>query len=282
MLSGLADTGKSTWLAALWQVFETDNFDSALGDPTFLGEQGYIVELNRAWTRCEKLDRTPLSSPGSVAVELKDRAGSAVRLNVPDLSGELFRDHWADRHWEPEFDLQVKAADGLLLMVSSLTPGFLLRREANELEEQDSDAPSQTEDAREDEPAPEWDPRKSPAQVQLVEHLQYVALRRSGRPLRVAVMLSAWDQIRGAPFDITPEEWLRDEQPLLDQYLVANQGIFPSAIYGVSAQGGDLDRDKERLLATDPVDRLEVIEGTQSSHDLTLPLAWLVDSAGDD
>lgn len=279
LLTGLASAGKSTWLAALWQVFETDGFDSALSQPTFLGDQRYIIELNRAWNECKNLERTPMSSPGSVAVELKTSSGDPVRLDVPDMSGELFREHWASRHWEAEFDHQVQAVDGLLLMVSTLTKEGLMRREANEVEaieghdepEWQDDAASKAEDP------PEWDPKESPAQIKLVEHLQFIALRRSQRPLRVAVMLSAWDQVREAPFEIEPRDWLGQEQPLLDQYLAANDGLFPSAVFGVSAQGGDLEKDRERLLSMDPIDRLEVVDGAESSQDLTLPLAWLID-----
>jgi|SRR6187551_362671 len=281
LLTGLASAGKSTWLAALWQVFETDGFDSVLSQPSFLGDQRYIIELNRAWSECKNLERTPLSSPGSVAVELRSNTDELVRLNVPDLSGELFRDHWANRHWEAEFDRQVQAADGLALMVSTLTKEGLMRREANEVEAIEiNDEPNEEVDggSSEQEDPPEWDPKDSPSQIKLVEHLQFIALRRSQRPLKVAVLLSAWDQIREAPFELESREWLSREQPLLDQYLKANNDLFPSAVYGVSAQGGDLEKDRERLLSMNPIDRLEVVDGTQSSRDLTLPLAWLADS----
>lgn len=281
LLSGLAEAGKSTWLAALWQVFEEDGFDSALTLEAYLGEQSYIAELNRVWTRCERVDRTPLQSPGAVAVQLRDRAGAQVRLEVPDLSGELFREHWAQRHWEPAFDRQVQAANGLLLMISTLTEGVLMLRDIEEVSKSGQDDADAHKDMPSGEVAeiPEWDPRQTPPQVQLVEHLQFVALRRSQRPLPVAVVFSAWDQIQAAPYEIEPREWLRREQPLLDQFLAANEDLFPSAIYGVSAQGGDLEKDRERMLAMEPIERLEVVEEGQSSHDLTVPLAWLVESS---
>lgn len=96
--------------------------------------------------------------------------------------------------------------------------------------------------------------------------------------MRVALMLSAWDQVRAAPFELSPREWLKKEHPLLDQFLAANAEVFPAEVFGVSAQGGDLDKDRERLLSMDPIQRLEVVEGEESSHDLTVPLAWLMES----
>jgi Double-GTPase 1 len=293
VLSGLVDAGKSTWLAALWQVLETDDFDSALALEAYLGEQRYIVELNRAWTRCEKFGRTSIKSPGAIKVRLKDSAGNLVDLEVPDLSGELFREHWAQRHWEPEFDVEILGAHGLLLMVSTLTKGTLMLRDldtatagpesvqvpGNDAQEGESDPQGSTEDAPLE--LPKWDPKKSPAQVQLVEHLQYVALRRSNQPLPVAVMLSAWDQVHAANLEIEPGDYLAKELPLLAQYLAANDDLFPNAVFGVSAQGGDLEHDKAHLLSMPPIERLEVVDGTKSTHDLTLPLAWVMGAAND-
>lgn len=288
LLSGLVDAGKSTWLAALWQVFETDGFDSALALAAYLGDQRYIVELNRRWTRCQPFERTPIKSPGTVEVTLRDAEGSEARLEIPDLSGELFQEHWKSRHWEPEFDRDIQAADGLLLMASTLTKGVLMLRDLNALtaaagEEEDAETGEEVPDVGEngDGQEPKWDPSKSPDQVQLVEHLQFVALRRSGRPLPVALMLGAWDQVRAAGLELSPEEWLAKELPLLDQYLKANRDLFPSAVYGVSAQGGDLEKDREKLLSMAPIERLEVVEGTRSSRDLTVPLAWVVGAASD-
>jgi Double-GTPase 1 len=287
-LSGLVDAGKSTWLAALWQVFETDDFDSELSLEAYLGDQRYIVELNRRWTRCQHFERTPIKSPGTVEVTLRDPEGVEARLEIPDLSGELFQEHWKSRHWEPEFDRDIQAADGLLLMASTLTKGVLMLRDLNALsmaagEEEDGETGESVPDVEQkaNGQEPKWDPNKSPDQVQLVEHLQFVALRRSGRPLPVALMLGAWDQVRAAGLELSPEEWLAQELPLLDQYLKANRDLFPSAVYGVSAQGGDLEKDREKLLSMAPIERLEVVEGTRSSSDLTAPLAWVIGAAND-
>lgn len=268
ILSGLAEAGKSTWLAALWQVFEEDGFNSALRLESYGGQQRYIVELNRAWVRCEEIGRTPIESPGTVAVQLRDREQNQVNLEIPDLSGELFREHWSQRHWDTDFDSDIQVADGLLLMVSTLTEATMMLR----------DLPSVDGEDESEEELPEWEAHRSPAQVQLVEHLQYVALRRGQQRIPVAVMLSAWDQVGEARLKLKPNEWLRQEAPLLNQYLAANAEIFPSAVFGMSAQGGDLEKDRERLLSMPPIERLEVLEGVESSHDLTVPLAWVLNA----
>jgi Double-GTPase 1 len=275
LLSGLVGAGKTTWLAALWQVFEEDGFESALRYDNYLGEQRYVVEINRAWTRCEPLDRTPIDSPGVVSIGLRDAKDNGLALEVPDISGEHFQSHWSDRHWDPAFDQEVRNVDALLLVVSTLSGATMMLRDLDEEEE------SQDEDIEAEIVLPAWDPIRSPAQVQLVEHLQFIALRREGRPLPVAVMLSAWDEVRKAGLEIKPQSWLSSEMPLLHQYLLTNTQTFPHHTFGVSAQGGDLKTDRERLLGMAPIKRLEVLDGDQRSHDLTLPLAWALDSARD-
>lgn len=283
LVSGLPAAGKTTFLAALWQVFETDGFPSVLEFDSYVGDQRYIIEINRAWASCEKLERTRLETPGIVRVKLRS-TDALIELEVPDLSGEVFREHWVERHWKPDFDQQVKAADGIVLMVSTLNKETMLLSELSAatpdpLRDADPrpDPESKSEDEESDNQKRSWDPRETDAQVQLVEHLQFVALRRSQQPVPVAVVLCAWDQVRVVDPEITPGSWLSDRLPLLDQYLEAHRNQFPSTAFGISAQGGELD-EKDRLLAMAPVERLYVTDGETSGHDITLPLAWVLDA----
>lgn len=286
LVSGLPAAGKTTFLAALWQIFETDGFLSELRLDSYVDDQRYIIEINRAWASCEKLDRTRIESPGVVRVRLRAK-DAQIELEVPDLSGELFRDHWVDRSWSAEFDQQVKAADGIILMASTLTKESTLLREVDAAIPQGSEADDSTPEVNEERPDQpeaevsealrEWDARRTEAQVQLVEHLQFVQRSRSGQPIPVAVLLCAWDQVLAVAPQTAPREWLSQRLPLLDQYLEVNSRDFPSTVFGISAQGGDLD-EKDRLLAMRPVDRLLVADGASSSHDLTVPLAWVLDT----
>ena len=87
-----------------------------------------------------------------------------------------------------------------------------------------------------------WHPSDTSTQVELVELLQFVLLLRDsiGR-LPVAGIISAWDLIRGA---VPPAEWFADRLPLLSQFLQANSEDVPFQVYGISAQGGDLEKDR--------------------------------------
>ena len=72
-----------------------------------------------------------------------------------------------------------------------------------------------------------------------------------------------------------PRAFLAREWPLLDQYLRSNAETFVRKVYGVSALGGTEEELKE-LSRVPPQDRVNLVEDTQSSKDLTRPLRWLL------
>ena len=96
-------------------------------------------------------------------------------------------------------------------------------------------------------------------------------------------MLSAWDKVEeeGA----RPKEFLDTELPLLEQYLRQSTNGWTVKVYGVSAQGGDYDEgcgavaqpsaDALRNLET-ASERIKLVDGDSVDHDLTEPIAWLV------
>ena len=50
-------------------------------------------------------------------------------------------------------------------------------------------------------------------------------------------------------------------------------------VYGISAQGGKLDEDKERLLSIElPSDRIIIVGNEASQHDISAPVQWLLQS----
>ena len=95
------------------------------------------------------------------------------------------------------------------------------------------------------------------------------------KPFKVAVIISAWDLIS----DLTdsPSQWVRERLPLLDQYLKSNSDIFSHRFYGVSAQGGDLEKDRIRLLEKlNPTERIIVTGEDCTPHDISAPVKWIM------
>ncbi len=144
---------------------------------------------------------------------------------------------------------------------------------SDELDERSAAEPLSAED-------PPWIPERTPLQVQVVDLLE--AMQRSpfqAKPLRVAVIVSAWDLTDG----ISADAWLKKRMPLLDQYLRSGQGAVAVRVYGVSAQGGQLSKkedgpgpDRDRLLKVQPPScRIKIVGPDVAAHDLTSPLLWL-------
>jgi hypothetical protein len=64
------------------------------------------------------------------------------------------------------------------------------------------------------------------------------------------------------------------------QFLALNPEMFPSGIFGMSAQGGDLDDPAavSVLAAIDPpAERVRVRWQGHTTNDLSLPLRWMLE-----
>ena len=104
-------------------------------------------------------------------------------------------------------------------------------------------------------------------------------------PRRLAIVLSAWDTVRDE--GLTPIDFLRSRLPLLNQYLRRGADDWTWRIYGLSAQGGTYDKledsaervpEAEELRKLDrPSKRIQLVGPVAETHDLTEPLAWLMD-----
>jgi hypothetical protein len=120
----------------------------------------------------------------------------------------------------------------------------------------------------------EWDSANAPTAMQLVELLQFIASLNLIRPIRLSVVVSAWDRV---PNHVTPRAWLEARLQLFWQYLASNCELFATAVYGVSAQGGSLDKPDKLLKSKASSDRIRVItDDGRESHDITIPVQWVM------
>jgi hypothetical protein len=121
----------------------------------------------------------------------------------------------------------------------------------------------------------EWTHESVSEQAKLVDLLRGMQQDPYTRKLRkLALMISAWDVVEQT--DKTPEEWLKEELPFLWQFLTSNSQSFHVQVFGISAQGGDLnDEARTSLLEKVPSERIKVKVGGYLSSDLSQPLLWL-------
>jgi hypothetical protein len=283
IMMGLPEVGKTTFLAALWHLVESTEVSSALRLTRLEGVRDYLNKIRSDWMNCKPLERTLIGSEREVFMDLQNTTtGRATRLMIPDLSGESFRLQWEKREWTREYHQLASAASGVLLFVhprkviepTPISPATkaleeILLKAIPGVERTEPFKPTAS-----DEPLTTWTPDKSPTQVQLVELLQFLlAGPFSNRTFRLAIIVSAWDLLANQH---SPKEWLSRRLPLFSQYVISNPDKFQYEVFGVSAQGGELVQSDTLLAKSRPSERIMVIVGDVVSHDITLPVQWVM------
>jgi hypothetical protein len=294
VIIGLPSSGKTTFLAALWHVVEADETPCRLKLGRYEGDLTYLNEIAQGWRTFNKLPRTSQTGDREVNIQLIDTQTSAQgRAFFPDLAGERFDVQVETRQCYAPFFKNIEEDNGILLFITvdskqdSLSIVELSAQLPNEIEESVASASEPAEErgvqldvdaeALESAGRKEWKPAYLPAQVRIVQLLTDL-LRAPFVPKirRLGVILSAWDLVESD--GITPDEWLREQMPLVDQFVRSNTDFFSTKIFGLSAQGVSLEDNKGVEIATTklPGERILVVSGRETSHDLTGPLIWLI------
>lgn len=280
VIIGLPESGKTTFLAALWHLITDRDVDTVLRFHTLKdGDAAHLNDIAARWRDAKVQDRTAVGGNRLVSMNLKDATDTPVRVTFPDVPGEAYRRMWEDRDCEPEI-AEVLQAGGVLLFIHAdaiTLPRWVVDEVAQ------SRALGLEVPEGQDVP---WHPRLAPTQVQLVDLLQLLRTAPLDvGPRKLAIMLSAWDKAESER--LAPRSYLDAKLPLLAQYLRQGAVVWAYRVYGLSAQGGDYDKtdaeseprpEAEALRRLDrPSTRIRLIEDGPSTHDLTEPLAWLME-----
>ena len=119
-------------------------------------------------------------------------------------------------------------------------------------------------------------------QVKLIDLLQFIKYYKLKiLPVKIVIMISAWDIVEpiGKSNQLTPEEWIRLNLPLLHQFLNCNRETFNSKYLGISAQGCDYDNveEVEIALTKNPSERVIIKEENNHINDITKYIVWLTE-----
>jgi hypothetical protein len=292
LVAGLRGSGKTSYLAALWHLIEAGELPTSLTASQLQPDRKYLNDIRDKWLKFQEVGRTSLRSHEIVSLLLNDATtGDIIDLMLPDLSGEFYRLQWATRKATTRYADFGSESSGVMLFIHPLTvkktPLISLPAEqpAPSPPVQSVSVAAPTEEAAPDAEvarAKPWSSDLSPTQVQLVELLQFVNwLRAPDKPARIAVIVSAWDVIHDP---VLPISWLENRLPLLFQFLVANADRLPFRIFGVSALGGDLEKDLAQLQNESiPAHRIKVVDRSLQPHkDLTAPIRFLLALEGEE
>ena len=285
LLVGLSGTGKTNFLVGLDVVLDNQTDPNGLVHSDHAVDRAYIQPLREKWQRCEELDHTSRQSP-PVPHQLlvcHPATGTRTTFHVPDLAGESFASHFETRSVPHEFGTRVKDATGLILFIHcdhEADHELLGHPSFTDCDSQPSECAVQGPKALDD-----WTLDLASRQVKLVDLLQFMAQLRS-TPLRIAVVVSAWDLVEKLGPNIVPKVpslFVARLWPLVSQYCECNVDIFPYRVYGVSARGGGHSPEDVARLTALPLarDRIVVVDEQLRSHDLTRPVRWLLGLVGE-
>ncbi|MDO9184475.1 MAG: hypothetical protein Q7W13_00575 [Bacteroidia bacterium] len=289
LISGLPSTGKTTFIAALWNYINSDVDDKSLTLDTLAGsEHEYLNSIANDWLAYKDPSRSLQNTNFErVIMPLKKTAtGEAITIEIPDVAGEKFRDHFDLREWPFEFDKLLDNLSGIVVFVNPLhknnLPQFIADvQEIEDFFEEDNAEAKKAEDA-ETRPAPtltNWDVKFVPNQVKMVEVLQLLQFHKAqNKQLKISLIVSAWDTVSGAD-TILPKEWMENNLPLLYQYLICNTDKYIVRFFGVSAQGCDYGDEKalDNLMNKNSHDRIVVKEDGEPIKDITQPIIWMTE-----
>lgn len=285
LLLGLEDSGKSNFILGLDVVLDDLKTPDGLVHSELAEDRSYVQPLRELWLKGEELPRTS----GQMEPQLHQlivehpASGKRVLFHIPDQAGESFSAAFVSRSFSSAFCERLRAARGLLVFIhANDNADHELHSEPLYHEavatQINTYADTQT-------PVLDFAPDVAAKQIKLVDLLQFVDEAREGcPPLRVSLIVSAWDQVLNAPggarseMPLAPELFVAKRWPLLFQFLESNADRFVSQIYGVSARGGNGDADDlDKMLShARPADRVIVVDGDHQSSDITRPVRWVL------
>ena len=267
-LIGMPQTGKSTFLGALWALVQSP-IEQSVSEASFNGDRSYIQRLAEQVARGEEIDRTGVDTNEGMAVELLFESLGSADVLIPDTSGESLRVLVEQHLWHPRLRAACEEATAIALFVHParlrVPQPISLLAGLDGVEEAAADAPE----------AVAFDVHDHAATAaELIDVFENVTELCRGRwPIRIVVIISAWDRVDGDP---TPHEWLRTRLPGVLATIESNPDIAALEVFGVSAQGGPLEGRDELLARGEICDRVYARDRTGQAVSLVAPVRWAI------
>jgi hypothetical protein len=276
---GWPGAGKTTFIAATYGVLLEAGAEAQvrlgrLGDE----DHTYVCEIHDRWSKGLPIASTKEHGRQECILPLEGKSQqTSAHLVFMDVEGELFNNAFDERGLPEEIADLLANCDGVLLFLPA-------ERTAEE-----AFAPIQTLDeafaaldAKElgtvpavagPAPVEMWSSDAATMQCKAVDILQNIAA--DGRLRRLAVVLTKWDVLK--PGDTGAARKFEQTYALVAQYLNNNKEIWRSAIFGVSAQGGELKALGNEV----PLSNTRVYAVNDNGRaPFEAPLSWIVSFDG--
>ena len=244
---GMPSGGKTSYIVRLCeQLLNKNNTLDKVVDGKLPDGLAHIREQMDKMDGFQKIVRTFENVYYDVGLPLIDKEGESISLRIPDLSGEYYRKLVEERYIEKSICDGLKQADEILFFVNTETMEKEERLRCDEKSTASLIEKSEQEEGQGDSSITRAVEPEKATQSQVVELLQII-LNIVKKRVKIKFVMSAWDRIEKKQQEkkIIPEDYVKDELPLLYQYMNSNRDIFDYEVFGVSAQGVEYDDTKE-------------------------------------
>src|ERR1700730_1831814 len=113
-LVGMAATGKTTFVAAFWNLIQETSANPLLRLRRLPEQAAYLTAIHDAWLHGTEAAHTSRSGGELIQIDIS-LSGRDLALSLPDPSGESFDDMFLQRQLATEIDALLVAADGFML-----------------------------------------------------------------------------------------------------------------------------------------------------------------------
>lgn len=278
VLVGGPDAGKTNYLGRLWTALDAET--GVISKDGLPSQVDYLRSIVLSLNAGEFAGRSAPGTFESTSIPVKwNRGESSGQLVVPDCAGEQWERIHREREWDSKWEQAIASMAGCIL--------FFRVDSAHNVQPLNWSSHAEVMRCLTQAADLNAEPAKLPTQVVLVDWLQclsavYREIQGCENPLRVSIVLSAWDMAQKEARDADPDEYLSKQLPLLHDFLSGNPSVIQPKTFGVSIAGGILTQDEtpfiKKYLNDIPNNAGYVVLANGSkvlkSSDLTLPLAW--------
>lgn len=269
-ISGLPNAGKTTFIAALWDILRMRNNEAQELQFTTTPENSeYLNEIWKYWVKMEKIERSKKPVPDDIKINIKRVSdGEELVLDIPDFMGEQFQSI-INRTLPDNITAWIEQCDRMLYLINKLDEG-------NKDDMDEDDTLEENDRKKEKEDALPLTPERMMETSQNLMVLKYISIHTKIK--KIAIGLSAWDIKRDT--GLTPEQYLKQRSPVLYNFIKYHfdEWLF----FGVSAQGFDYEKDADKKNdmreKAKKCERAFIFYGDEesSSVDLTRPINYLI------
>lgn len=219
-----------------------------------------------------------------IPVKLRQDPAQTATLVVPDVLGEEVDKIYKTRRWDDKWEELIRQDTGYLLFARANSDQTIAPLDWITCHKLYGSVPAVDASAAQSETQAAIGTSTAtptPTQVVLVDWLQFILkavrdrAKGKARP-RVGLIVTAWDSLP-KDADLTPSDWIRENLPLLHQYVMTNGEAFEFAFFGSSIFAGDPDMDQDFadvLRKSDPRTFGFILSEESQTADFTVPLAW--------